>query len=130
MEQIIIAFTVLIITIITTYFQKLKSKYQNISHYIEIFERLTVATVQSLNGEIVDVLKANKQFTKEEQEKVFKKAVERIKAQLTTEAQSFLKLVYGDLDEYIKTLVVAKVETIKLEKKQAETPTVAIKMGE
>lgn len=130
MEQIFIALTVLIVTLVTAYFQKLKNKYQNMSQYIEIFERLTVATVQSLNGEIVDVLKKNKQFTKEEQEKVFAKAVERIKTQLTSEAQTFLKLMYGDLDSYIKTLVVAKVETVKLEKKQAEAPTVAIKMGE
>lgn len=130
MEKIIGALAILIITIITAYFQKVKTKHQKLSSYLEIFEKLTIATVQALNGEIVDALKQQKQFTKEEQQEVFNKAVARIKRQLTEEAQAFLKLVYGDLEEYIKTLVLAKVETVKLEKKQAETKTVEIKMGE
>lgn len=126
--NIILGVTALLISSITAYFTKQKTKHNNLSQYIEILERLTVASVQSVNGELVDTLKMGKAFTRERQAEAFNKALVNVKSQLTLEARNALKVAYGDLDKYIETLIIAKVEDVKLEKRVADKPAVAVEV--
>ena len=61
----------------------------------------------------VDALKANNQWTKENQAMALKRAITQARSMLTREANRFLAETYGDVSRYLETLIEAEIKATK-----------------
>lgn len=69
--------------------------------------------VQSVNQTYVDALKEADNFDKEAQAIAFNKALTAAKKALTQETIQFIRETFGDLDNYLTTLIEAQVRSQK-----------------
>lgn len=61
----------------------------------------------------VDALKQSGHFTAENQKTALRQATQKAKSLLTEDAAAFLEETYGDLEQYLQTLIEAQVKTQK-----------------
>lgn len=87
-----------------------------IQQYIKDVTDAVAAAVVSTNQTYVDALKEAGEFTAEAQAKAFEKAMNTAASILAPETVTFIKSVYGDLEEYLTPLIEAKVNKEKQEK--------------
>ena len=76
---------------------------------------LTIVTdaVQATYQTYVEALKGTDAWTKEAQEKALNMALTTIKKQLTQESAKFITENYGNIEEYLKTLIEAVLYKLK-----------------
>ncbi len=70
--------------------------------------------VIAVNQTYVDTLKQKGEFTPEAQKTAFELVYKQVLANLTEEAKMYLREIYVDLDEYIKTMIEAQVRINKI----------------
>lgn len=83
--------------------EKIKDK--NAAKILTSITGLVTNAVQATYQSYVEALKGTDLWTKEAQEKALNMALATIKSQLTTESVKFIKENYGNLEEYLKTLI-------------------------
>lgn len=71
------------------------------------------SAVLFINQTFVDQLKKDGKFDKENQEKAFKLALETVKATLAPEIIAILVPIYGDVEEWFKVKIEAKIKELK-----------------
>ena len=111
--------------ILTTYFiQIIRVKMDQIidkqdnelfKKYLDMLTNTITNCVVAVNQTYVDTLKKRGEFTSEAQKEAFEMVYKQVIATLTQEAREYLSEVYGDLDNFIKILIEAKVRENKLE---------------
>lgn len=111
--------------ILTTYFiQIIRVKMDQIidkqdnelfKKYLDMLTNTITNCVVAVNQTYVDTLKKRGEFTSEAQQEAFEMVYKQVIATLTQEAREYLSEVYGDLDNFIKILIEAKVRENKLE---------------
>lgn len=84
-----------------------------INEYIAIAEKVVVDCVVATNQTVVDTLKKQGVFTKEEWANAFETTRENIFAILTEAEKEVLAQVYSDLDTWVDTKIEATVKTLK-----------------
>lgn len=82
-----------------------KIKDKNAANILTTIMTITTNAVQATYQSYVEALKGTNAWTKEAQEKALNKALDTIKSQLTEGAVSFIEDNYGNLEEYLKTLI-------------------------
>lgn len=89
---------------------------------VKIFERaidIVDRAVKSTYQTYVESLKGTDAWTKEAQTTALNQAVREAKSILTAEAQAFIIEIYGNLDEWLRTEIEAKIYDLKSDAKTA-----------
>lgn len=89
---------------------------------VKIFERaidIVDRAVKSTYQTYVESLKGTDAWTKEAQTAALNQAVREAKSILTAEAQAFIIEIYGNLDEWLRTEIEAKIYDLKSDAKTA-----------
>lgn len=96
--------------------QYLSSKIENanLKKYLEAAGAAVTTAVTYTSQTYVDALKKSGTFTKENQETALKLSIDKARGLLTAEAVKFLENAYGDLNEYLRSLIEAEVRNQKL----------------
>ena len=81
--------------------------------YISMIDDVVSITVSCVSQTFTDVMKQNNQWTKENQQEAFKRAVDMAKSMLTAEASYFLAEAYGDVNKYLAAKIEAEVRLQK-----------------
>lgn len=83
--------------------------------YLNMLTDTITNCVVAVNQTYVDTLKKRGEFTAEAQKEAFEMVYKQVLVTLTEESRTYLAEVYGDLDEFIKILIEAKVRENKIE---------------
>lgn len=83
--------------------------------YLNMLTDTITNCVIAVNQTYVDTLKKQGKFDADAQKEAFQMVYKQVLANLTLEARSYLGEIYGDIDEFIKILIEAKVRENKLE---------------
>lgn len=112
-----------LLALLTTYVvQIIRAKMGEISNrqenalaqkYLDMLTDTITNCVIAVNQTYVDALKKRGEFGAEAQKEAFERVYKQVMANLTLEARSYLGEIYGDLDEFIKILIEAKVHENK-----------------
>lgn len=96
--------------------QYLSSKIENtkVKGYLDAAGAAVSTAVTYTSQTYVDALKKSGKFTKENQETALNLSIEKARGLLTEEAAKFLTKAYGDLNEYLRSLIEAEVRNQKL----------------
>lgn len=86
---------------------------ENEKRLLESIEKTVGTVVKYVNQTFVDTLKAKGEFTPEEQEAAFQKALKKTEKMLSEEAKEFIMANYGDITEWLTTVIEAAVKTNK-----------------
>lgn len=90
-----------------------KVKNEKVQGYLKQVTQITASCVEMVKQTFVDSLKAEGKFDSAAQKVAFDKCKESILYLLNDEAKSAVVQVYGDFDEYIRTLIEAQVAATK-----------------
>lgn len=82
-----------------------KIKDKNAAKILNSITSLVTNSVQATYQSYVEALKGTDMWTKEAQEKALNMALNTIKTQLPNESVKFIEENYGNLEEYLKTLI-------------------------
>lgn len=82
--------------------------------YILEITGAVVTAVQYTNQAYVDALKETDGFTEAEQQAAFNTALNACKASLSDSAKVFIRQTFGDLEQYLTTLIEAQVRAQKV----------------
>jgi hypothetical protein len=82
-----------------------KIKDKNAAAILTSIMNITTNAVQATYQSYVESLKGTDAWTKEAQENALNRALNTIKAQLTEGATKFIKDNYGNVEDYIRTLI-------------------------
>ena len=93
-----------LISIITSWIST-KIKDKNATKMITTILTIVTNAVQATYQSYVEALKGTNAWTKEAQEKALKMALATIKSQLTKGAINFIENNYGNVEDYLKTLI-------------------------
>lgn len=112
-----------LLALLTTYVvQIIRAKMGEISNrqenalaqkYLDMLTDTITNCVIAVNQTYVDALKKRGEFGADAQKEAFERVYKQVMANLTLEARSYLGEIYGDLDEFIKILIEAKVHENK-----------------
>ncbi len=101
-----------LISIITSWIST-KIKDKNATKMITTILTIVTDAVQATYQTYVEALKGTDAWTKEAQEKALNMALTTIKKQLTQESAKFITENYGNIEEYLKTLIEAVLYKLK-----------------
>ena len=90
---------------IITHWINSKIKDKNAAKILTSVTTLVTNVVQATYQSYVEALKGTDAWTKEAQEAALNKALTTIKSQLNSEGIKFIEENYGNVEEYIKTLI-------------------------
>lgn len=93
-----------LVSIITNWISS-KVKDKNAAKILTSITTLVTDAVQATYQSYVEALKGTNAWTKEAQEKALNMALETIKSQLTNEGMKFIEENYGNIEEYLRTLI-------------------------
>ena len=79
--------------------------------YIKMARETVAACVTATNQTFVETLKQQGKFDKESQEEAFRRTKDAVLSILTTDAQTYLIELVGDIDVYLNSLIEAQVNT-------------------
>lgn len=85
---------------------------------LERFNKIVEACVIKTNNNLVDDLKQNDTFDADSQAEALKKTMTEIKELLNDEVKDIILEAYGDLDNYLETIIEKYVKQVKIESKQ------------
>lgn len=85
---------------------------------LERFNKIVEACVIKTNNNLVDDLKQNGTFDADSQAEALKKTMTEIKELLNDEVKDIILEAYGDLDNYLETIIEKYVKQVKIESKQ------------
>ena len=86
---------------------------ERIDWLVVLAEDIVVKSVQYTNQTYVDTLKKCGAFDVDAQKQAFKLSFDRSKSLLTQASQEAVSIVYGSVDEWIKTQIEANVQEVK-----------------
>lgn len=101
-----------LISMITSWIST-KIKDKNATKMITTILTIVTDAVQATYQTYVEALKGTDAWTKEAQEKALNMALTTIKKQLTQESAKFITENYGNIEEYLKTLIEAVLYKLK-----------------
>ena len=101
-----------LISIITSWIST-KIKDNNAAKMITTILTIVTDAVQATYQTYVEALKGTNAWTKEAQEKALNMALNTIKKQLTQESAKFITENYGNIEEYLKTVIDSVLYTLK-----------------
>lgn len=101
-----------VLKVFTAWLQS-KLKNDNTSYYIGKLDELVVESVLMVQQTFVQELKKNGNFDGDKQKEAFDKAMENVKALLSTEGYSILMEAYNDLEATIRMKIEANVALFK-----------------
>lgn len=101
-----------LISMITSWIST-KIKDKNAAKMITTILTIVTDAVQATYQTYVEALKGTDAWTKEAQEKALNMALTTIKKQLTQESAKFITENYGNIEEYLKTLIEAVLYKLK-----------------
>jgi len=90
------------------------AKTENEKRILESIQKTVETVVNYVSQTFVDTLKNRGEFTPEEQAAALKMALEKVEEMLTDEAKEFIMANYGDLTEWLTTIIEATVKTNKM----------------
>lgn len=90
-----------------------KIKDKNAAKMLETILTIVTDAVQATYQTYVEALKGTDAWTKEAQENALNMALTTIKKQLTQESAKFITDNYGNIEEYLKTLIEAVLYKLK-----------------
>ena len=93
-----------LVSIVTNWINS-KIKNKNAAKILTSITTLVTNVVQATYQSYVEALKGTDAWTKEAQEKALNIALTTIKSQLNNEGIKFIEENYGNVEEYIKTLI-------------------------
>lgn len=93
-----------LVSIITSWISS-KVKDKNAAKILTSITTLVTNVVQATYQSYVEALKGTDAWTKEAQEAALNKALTTIKSQLNSEGIKFIEENYGNVEEYLKTLI-------------------------
>lgn len=93
-----------LVSIITNWINS-KIKDKNAAKILTSVTALVTNVVQATYQSYVEALKGTDAWTKEAQEAALNKALTTIKSQLNSEGIKFIEENYGNVEEYLKTLI-------------------------
>ena len=93
-----------LVSIITNWINS-KIKDKNAAKILTSVTSLVTNVVQATYQSYVEALKGTDAWTKEAQETALNKALTTIKSQLNSEGIKFIEENYGNVEEYLKTLI-------------------------
>lgn len=93
-----------LVSIITNWINS-KIKDKNAAKILTSVTALVTNVVQATYQSYVEALKGTNAWTKEAQEAALNKALTTIKSQLNSEGIKFIEENYGNVEEYLKTLI-------------------------
>lgn len=93
-----------LVSIVTNWINS-KIKDKNAAKILTSVTALVTNVVQATYQSYVEALKGTDAWTKEAQEKALNKALTTIKSQLNSEGIKFIEENYGNVEEYLKTLI-------------------------
>ena len=93
-----------LVSIITNWINS-KIKDKNAAKILTSVTTLVTNVVQATYQSYVEALKGTDAWTKEAQEAALNKALTTIKSQLNSEGIKFIEENYGNVEEYLKTLI-------------------------
>lgn len=82
--------------------------------YIREISEAVVTAVQYTNQVYVDALKETNGFTEAEQRTAFNMALKACKESLSDSAKAFIQQTFGDMEQYLTTLIEAQVRAQKV----------------
>ena len=82
--------------------------------YLDMLTNTITNCVIAVNQTYVDSLKKRGEFTPEAQKEAFEMVYKQVLSTLTEESRTYLSEIYGDLDDFIKVLIEAKVRENKI----------------
>lgn len=101
---ILTGFLVWLMSVVTNWIgSKIKDK--NAAKILTSITTLATDAVQATYQSYVEALKGTNAWTKEAQEKALNMALETIKNQLTNSSIKFIEDNYGNIEDYLKTLI-------------------------
>lgn len=106
-------------TLIGLLFKKLgdnlatKTKNEKVKQALDLINKLIQDAVLTVQQTFVDDLKKEGKFNAETQKQALEKALEMIKANITTEAEELLNEIYGDVTKWLTIQVEAFIATLK-----------------
>lgn len=92
---------------------KIKIDNENIAKILDTVVDTVARCVVNTNQTFVDSLKASGSFTEEAAKEAFNKSKDTALKMLSEEAVNVIKLIYGDLDVYLDTLIESLVNEYK-----------------
>jgi biopolymer transport protein ExbB/TolQ len=93
---------------------KESSQTENEKRILEAIQKTVETVVNYVSQTFVDTLKNKGEFTPEEQAAALKMALEKTEEMLTEEAKEFIMANYGDITEWLTTIIEATVKTNKM----------------
>ena len=87
---------------------------ENEKRILEAIQKTVETVVNYVSQTFVDTLKNKGEFTPEEQAAALKMALEKTEEMLSEEAKEFIMANYGDITEWLTTIIEATVKTNKM----------------
>lgn len=99
---------------IKTTLAKDKAQSDNEKRILESIQKTVETVVNYVSQTFVDALKTKNEFTPEEQAAALKMALEKTEEMLSEEAKEFIMANYGDITEWLTTVIEATIKTNKM----------------
>ncbi len=123
LQEIFYVCVIPLLGVLTTYLvQYLKAKGNQIadstdnalaSKYIKMLTETICTCVEATNQTYVEALKKAGAFDEAAQKEAFNKTKEAVMSILSDEAKKYLASIYGDLDQFIESMIEAQVKLAK-----------------
>lgn len=123
LQEIFYVCVIPLLGVLTTYLvQYLKAKGNQIadstdnalaSKYIKMLTETICTCVEATNQTYVEALKKTGAFDEAAQKEAFNKTKEAVMSILSDEAKKYLASIYGDLDQFIESMIEAQVKLAK-----------------
>lgn len=91
-----------------------KAQSDNEKRILESIQKTVETVVNYVSQTFVDALKNRNEFTPEEQAAALKMALEKTEEMLSEEAKEFIMANYGDITEWLTTVIEATIKTNKM----------------
>lgn len=91
-----------------------KAQSDNEKRILESIQKTVETVINYVSQTFVDALKNKNEFTPEEQAAALKMALEKTEEMLSEEAKEFIMANYGDITEWLTTVIEATIKTNKM----------------
>lgn len=85
------------------------------ANYLSTIATIVFNGVQTVNQTYVDTIKKEGRFDAEAQKEAYERCLKTIKAQLMPELIEYITKNFGDMDEYLRSLIESTVHTLKVQ---------------
>lgn len=93
---------------------KEKTENETVKSILDDAAKAVMRGVAFVSQTYVDTLKKDDAFSESAQEEAFRRCLSKVKSILTETAKTTISKLYGDLDEYLRTLIEAEVKQQKV----------------